>query len=263
MADPAVRADPENSHRPAWDDGPMRMRQRVIWQATGLVLLMAAIVIVALTVGLPDLDGLRADLARMGWWAGVVFAGLYAAATLSPLPKTVLTLAAGALFGVPIGLLLVVVGANIGAIAGFGIGRVLGRETVRRIVGVRFERFDALLERRGFFAILTARLIPVVPFTAVNYLAGLTVVRLRDFVAGTVLGMIPATTAYVTVGAYGAEPGSWPFLAAVGALVLLTVVGVVMARRRRRPAADTVPDGLDRPPVIRASDRVSSTAESR
>jgi uncharacterized membrane protein YdjX (TVP38/TMEM64 family) len=206
---------------------------RLIWQAAGLVLLIGALVTVALTVGLPDLTAIRDDFARMGWWAGIAFAGIYAAATLSPLPKTVLTLAAGALFGVPVGLLVVVIGANVGAAAGFGIGRLLGRETVGRLVGSRFDRFDALLTRRGFVAVLTARLIPIVPFTAVNYLAGLTVVRLRDFLAGTLLGMIPATAAYVTVGAYGAAPGSWPFLSAVAALLLLTSVALVMARRRR------------------------------
>lgn len=232
----------------------MRMRQRVIWQAAGLVLLIAAVVAVALTVGLPDPEALRAELARMGWWAGVAYAGIYAAATLSPLPKTPLTLAAGALFGVPVGLIVVVVGATVGAVAGFGIGRALGRDTVRRIAGVRSERFDALLVRRGFITILTARLIPVVPFTAVNYLAGVTVVRLREFVLGTVLGMVPATTAYVTVGAYGAEPGSWPFLAAVSALLLLTVVGLLVTRRRRRPAALTPPSTADRA-SIRAGQR--------
>lgn len=206
---------------------------RLIWQAAGLVLLIGALVAVALTVGLPDLAELRADFARMGWWAGIVFAGIYAAATLSPLPKTVLTLAAGALFGVPVGLLVVMIGANVGAAAGFGIGRMLGQEAVRRLIGPRFERFDARLIRRGFVAILVARLIPIVPFTAVNYLAGLTVVRLRDFLAGTVLGMIPATAAYVSIGAYGGTPGTWPFLAAVVALLLLTLVGLVLARRRR------------------------------
>lgn len=208
--------------------------RRLIWQAVGLLLLVGAMVVLALTVGLPDVAALRADLAQRGWWAGVVFAGIYAAATLSPLPKTVLTLASGALFGVPVGLAVVLVGANVGAVVGFWIGRALGPETVRRLVGTRVDRFDGLLGRRGFLAILTARLIPVVPFTAVNYLAGLTVVRLRDFVAGTALGMIPATTAYVTVGAYGATPGSWPFLAAVAALVLLTLVGGVVTHRRRR-----------------------------
>lgn len=77
-----------------------------------------------------------------------------------------------------------------------------------------------------------------VPFAALNYLSGLTAVRTSSYFLATVIGILPATTAYVAVGAYGNEPGSLPFLAAIGALVMLTVVGVVVSRRRRDGASD-------------------------
>lgn len=194
---------------------------------------IAAAGVVALVVGVPSTQQVRTTVAAWGWWAEVAFAGLYAVVTLTPLPKTVFTLAAGAVFGLGGGLPSVVAGALVGSLASFFLGRVLGREGVRRFTGARVDRLDDLLERRGLTAVLAARLVPVVPFTAMNYVAGLTSLRLRDFVVGTALGMLPATTAYVTIGAYGSAPGSWPVLVSVAGLVLLTAVGAVAAWRRR------------------------------
>ena len=76
--------------------------------------------------------------------------------------------------------------------------------------------------------------VPVLPFTAVNYGSGLTSVRATHYIAGTALGIIPGTVAYVALGAFGADPGSWQFVTAVAALVLLSLVGLALRRLRRR-----------------------------
>lgn len=113
---------------------------------------------------------------------------------------------------------------------------------MQRLTGVRVGRFEEHLARRGFLAVLIARLIPVVPFAVVNYLAGVTAIRVRVFVVATALGMLPATTAYVALGAYGSRPGSWPFVVAVAALVALTVIGgTARWQRRRAPAPASGP----------------------
>lgn len=207
-----------------------------------LLMLGVAAVAVAVLVGVPNLTQLRTSFGGGGLLGGLAFSGLYAAVALSPLPKTVFTLAAGALFGVPLGLLVVMAGATGGAVAAFYLGRWLGRDAVHRLTRIRTERFDERLARRGLWTILILRLIPLVPFTALNYLAGLTALRLRDFLIGTVIGMLPATTASVTVGAYGSQPESWPFLVAVGALLVLSAAGLLAARRRshtRRPTCES------------------------
>ncbi len=224
--------------------GIMTLRAGLL-RGAGLVLLVAMVVTAAILVGVPDAQRLRDGVVALGWWAPVAFSALYAVVSLSPLPKTVFTLAAGALFGLAAGVVIVVSGAMLGAVAAFYLGRLLGRDTVRWLTGGRLDRLDALLTGNGLRTILVARLIPIVPFTAVNYLAGLTAVRLRHFTLGTVIGILPATTAYVTVGAYGWQPGAWPMWAALATLLVLTVGGLIGERYRRRHPKTTGPVGSE------------------
>jgi uncharacterized membrane protein YdjX (TVP38/TMEM64 family) len=206
-----------------------------------LVFLVVAAAVLAVSVGLPDAAQLRADIAAAGPAAPLVFVLLYALVTLAPLPKNVLTVIAGLLFGLVEGAIIVFLGALLGASAAFVLGRLLGREAVERLTGRRVARIDSLLSRHGLWAVLGVRLVPVLPFTAINYAAGLTAVRNRDYLIGTALGIIPGTIAYASLGAYGTSPGSWPFTVAVVALVALTAGGAAAAHRHRRrsePTAD-------------------------
>ncbi len=207
--------------------------------AVALAVLTAIVVSVAV-LGVPSRAQLRSDFTGLGVWAPVLFGLLYAAVSLSPLPKTVFTLAAGALFGVPLALAVVVSGAMVGALVAFGTARWLGRDTVERWTrrrprtAIAYARTTDLLERRGLVAVLVLRLVPLVPFTALNYLSGLSTVRLRDFIIGTLVGILPATTAAITIAAYGSRPGSWPFVAGILTLAGLSVAGLVLAAIHRR-----------------------------
>lgn len=203
--------------------------------AKGIVLLVfvAVAVAVGLLVPLPAIDDVRQAVAELGWAGGAVFALLYAAITLTPAPKNVLSVAAGLVFGFGWALVLVYVGAVLGAAAAFGLGRWLGRDAVERYTGTRVARLDELVSRRGFTTVLGMRLIPIIPFTAINYGAGLTAVRRRDYALGTALGIIPGTLAYVALGAFGLEFG-WPAWVAIGVLGALMITGAIWAERRRR-----------------------------
>ena len=224
-------------------------RRAAVLRLIVLLVLIGAALVLAHLIGVPGPAELQTRFAGLGWWAGALYAAVYAAATLSPLPKSVFTLAAGAVFGLAQGLVVVVVGACAGAVVAFYLARALGRDGLYRLTGVRTHRLDAQLARRGFLTVLVARLIPVVPFTIVNYLAGVTALRMPVFLAATALGMLPATTAYVALGAYGSEPGSWPFWAALTALAALTAGGGVMALVHRRAAARALMDGPRTPPA--------------
>ena len=204
------------------------------------LLILAVAITAAVVVGLPDVAILRADIAAAGPAGPAVFVLAYAVATLAPLPKNVLSAVAGLLFGLAAGIALVFVAAMLGALTAFWLGRVLGRGAVERLTGARVARVDELLSRRGVMAVIGVRLVPVVPFTAINYTAGLTAVRLRDYVIGTAVGIVPGTVAYVTLGTYGSGPVSWPVALSATALGLLTIAGVVAARRSQARAASEV-----------------------
>lgn len=164
----------------------------------------------------------------------LAFVLLYALVTLLPLPKNVFAAVAGVLFGLERGIVVVLLAALLGAAAAFGLSRALGREDVERLTGARVARVDALLRRHGMLTVIAVRLVPVLPFTAINYAAGLTSVRIRDYALGTAVGIVPGTVSFVALGTFGTTPVSWPFLLSITALALLIGGGLLVARRTRR-----------------------------
>lgn len=209
----------------------------VVVRAVSFVVFVALAVAVGLMVGVPSLDQVQETVDSWGWAGGAVFVALYAAITLTPAPKNVLSVAAGLVFGFAGALALVYLGALLGAAAAFALGRWLGRDAVERYTGARVARLDELVRRRGLAAVIGVRLIPIIPFTAINYGAGLTAVRRRDYALGTAIGIIPGSAAYVALGAFGLEFG-WPAWVAIGVLGALTLAGAIWAERGRRIRRD-------------------------
>ncbi len=208
------------------------------WWIRPLILLIVVIagVAVSLTIDIPSIDELRSTVAKVGWAGPVLYAAAYAALVLTPVPAAISTITAGVLFGLPIGLAVSLTGAVVGASIGFGLSRVLGRGAVERLDSDRLRRLDDLLRRRGLIAMIGIRLVPLLPFAALNYACGLSAVRARDYVLGTAIGILPGAAAYATIGAFGGDPGSLPFLLALGGLGALTIGGAIVIRRRRKPA---------------------------
>lgn len=211
------------------------------------LLIIAALAVAALT--LPLQQGLRTAVAWAATHrelAGVAFVALYVAATVAFVPGLPLTLAAGALFGVVEGTVLVSIGSTLGATAAFLAGRTVARDWVRRRIAdwPRFVAVDRAVESRGFLVVLLTRLSPLFPFFLLNYAYGVTAVRVRDYVLGSWLGMMPATAAYVYAGSLAAGvsqalageavlgTSGWLLLAlGFGATVTVTLVVTRVARR--------------------------------
>lgn len=211
-------------------------RRASILRLCALAAFLIAVTVAGLLIPLPSVTALRSSVGSAGPLGAVLFVIGYALLTLTPAPKSVLSIVAGIVGGFAAGVLAVYLGALLGAAAAFLIGRRLGRRAVERLTGTRMETLDHALATRGFLAILTLRLIPVVPFTAINYGAGLTGVRRRDYALGTAIGIIPGDLAYVAVGAYGVRLG-WEFWAALVGLAALTAAGSLLGLRMRRRAA--------------------------
>ena len=132
-------------------------------------------------------------------WAPVIFVALYAVATALAVPGTILTFAGGAVFGFWWGTLLNMLAANIGANAAFLLARTFGRDGVRTLMGDdsrALEKLDNVVTRHGFQGLLTLRLIPLVPFNALNFGSGLMPLTWRTYAVATLIGIVPGTAIY-------------------------------------------------------------------
>lgn len=134
--------------------------------------------------------------------APVVFMTLYAAAIAFSLPGgTALTIAGGFLFGNVVGTACVVVAATVGASAVFLVARTALGEPLRARAGPWLGRLEAGFQRNAFSYLLVLRLIPLFPFFVVNLVPAFLGVRLAPYVGATLVGIVPATFVYATVGA--------------------------------------------------------------
>ncbi|MCP9946629.1 VTT domain-containing protein [Streptomyces somaliensis] len=166
--------------------------------------------------------------------AVVLFGVAYGLCTAAFVPRPVLNLASGALFGAQAGLAAAVAGTVLGAGVAFALGRALGRDALRPLLRGRWaEAADGQLGRHGFRSTLVIRLFPGVPFAAANYGAAVSRVGYAPFLLGTALGCVPNTAAYVVAGSRAATPASPAFLLAAGFIALSVAAGAVVAWRRR------------------------------
>ncbi|PSN17808.1 TVP38/TMEM64 family protein [filamentous cyanobacterium CCP5] len=174
----------------------------------------------------------------LGPWQEVAFITAHVVATAVAVPGTVLVVAGGVLFGVVWGTVWSVVGATLGAIAAFAIARYGLREQCRRWFKHQtiLNQIDHHLQRQAFWYVLAVRFAPISPFNLINFLFGLTSVRLKTYVLGTSVGIIPGTAAYTWIGAAGFNAfkrGEWlPLILALLALTGLSLIPVVIRHRR-------------------------------
>jgi uncharacterized membrane protein YdjX (TVP38/TMEM64 family) len=148
-----------------------------------------------------QLPRLTAAVDGLGVWGPIVFIAGYALACVAFVPASLLTLAAGALFGLVKGTVYVLAGATLGATAAFFIARYFARDWVAARVqkDPRFAAIDAAIAGQGRKVVFLLRLSPVIPFNVLNYALGLTQVRAVDYVVASA-GMIPGTVLYVYSG---------------------------------------------------------------
>jgi uncharacterized membrane protein YdjX (TVP38/TMEM64 family) len=188
--------------------------------------------------------------------AGALLFGLgYIVAVVAFVPGSVLTMAAGTIFGLASGTAIVFVAATLGASAAFLVSRYLARPLVeRRLAGnERFAAVDRAIGQEGRKIVFLLRLSPLFPFNLLNYLLGLTRVRFRDYVLASA-GMLPATLLFVYYGAIlgdvarvasGAPiPRRREYYVLLGiGLVATIVVTVLLTRTARRALRDAIGDG--------------------
>ncbi|MGW6737252.1 TVP38/TMEM64 family protein [Streptomyces sp. NPDC055013] len=166
--------------------------------------------------------------------AVVLFAVAYGLITVAFVPRPLLNLAAGALFGSEWGIGSALAGTVLGAGLAFGLGRLLGQEALRPLLrGRLLKAADGQFSRHGFRSMLAVRLFPGVPFWAANYAAAVSRMGYVPFLLATAIGSIPNVAAYVVAGARASTPTSPAFLIALACIALPALAGAVVAWRKR------------------------------
>ncbi len=205
------------------------------WSRLGLLVLLLAAAGTGVLLFEPQrllADGWPPQIS--GAAAVVLFSVAYGVCTAAFVPRPLLNLAAGALFGSQAGLAGAIAGTVLGAGIAFGLGRFLGQDALRPLLRGRIvTAVDGQLSRHGFRSMLAARLFPGIPFWAANYCAAVSRMGWAPFLLATGLGSIPNTAAYVIAGSQAATPTSPAFLIAMGFIAVTGVAGAAVAWRKR------------------------------
>lgn len=213
----------------------------------GLVLALLALGIAAAWRwrGLFDPQALTGAIARNPA-APVAFLALHIAASLFFVPRTLLAVGAGLLFGAWWGTLWAALGSILGALCGFLIARYLDAGLVARANPARLANLLQRAERGGWRTVAVLRLVPVIPHSLTNYALGLTRVGVGAYAVGSLLGQLPLTIAFVDLGAAGERAFAggdwrhqvlWPTLVGFTALAVSLLVPALLRRRPPLPEA--------------------------
>ena len=171
-------------------------RTRILLTTLGV----AAVVAIVLLVPLPTAVQLRDWATSVGPWFPLAFLAAHIVVTVLPFPRTAFTLAAGLLFGPVLGVLIAVTASTASALLALCAVRALGWQLSNLVSHPAIESVDARLRARGWAAVLSLRLIPVVPFSVLNYAAGASSVQVLPYLFATLAGLLPGTAAVVVLG---------------------------------------------------------------
>lgn len=176
---------------------------------------------------------LKTEVLSWGPWGPLLYVLLYGVGPSFLVPGAVMTIAGGLAFGALWGGIWSLVGANLGALIAFAAGRFLGRSFVEGIIGSRFRHLLDRLMRNGFYIILYLRIVPVIPYNALNLLAGASPIEFSDYLWASVIGMIPGTILFAFLGDALWHPASPRFLLAVAMIIACFAAGETYRRWKK------------------------------
>lgn len=171
-------------------------RKRPLIVAGGVIAIVAALALLwrytplASVVTADNVIGVARAFAQH-WWAPLMVVLAYTPASMVMFPRPLLTMAAVVVFGPWEGFAYAMTGVVLAGTAGYAVGRLVHRDTVRRLAGPRLHRLTAVLQRRGILAVTLVRFVPIAPYLVVNVVMGAMRIRLHHFILGTFLGMLP------------------------------------------------------------------------
>ena len=176
-------------------------------------------------------------------YAVPLFLLIYAVGGTLGVPGSLLTITGGVVFGFELGTLLNWTGATIGAVGGYWLARLLGRDAIERIGGKKIYALERLADAHAFTTVLRLRLIPVVPFNALNFACGLVGLDFASYIVATILGDLPVTAAYtyfadaLVSGVAGARREALIRASIAGGLLILLSFLPALIKRLRQSKA--------------------------
>lgn len=166
-------------------------------------------------------DNIRHQISSFGILSAIIYILSYAIRPFIFLPVTPFTIAGGFLFGTTTGLILTLIGRTIlSATIAFCLSRYLFRDYVRSKIKNRYAIWDGRLEKGGIAYIAIMRMIPMLPFDMVGYIAGSSSITYKRYITGTFLGDLPGVFVLTFLGSSLLEPGSFQFYLSI----ILTII---------------------------------------
>ncbi|HEV2776637.1 MAG TPA: TVP38/TMEM64 family protein [Solirubrobacteraceae bacterium] len=203
------------------------------WRVAAFVALLGGVFLAVASSGGLSSDRVRDAIDPLGAAAVPGFILVSALLTCALFPGPLLAGASGLLFGTALGTPVAIAAATLGATLAFCIARFFAHDAVQTLTPERVRPLQDWIERRGFWAVLYARIAPGVPYSLVNYAAGLTRVALPAFAAATAIGVAPRAFAYTALGGSLDNLASPEAIIAYAALVVMALTGVVLLRAER------------------------------
>ena len=205
--------------------------------------LTVAVVVVVRALPLDEAVGMLRSLAEAGGTPGMVWFGVaYVVLALLFVPGAALTIVAGGLYGVGWGIVVVAIATSVADAAAFVLGRYVARDAVLRLMDrhPRFKIVDRTITRGGWRMVALIRLNPTIPYSASNYLFGVTGVSFVPFLLSSGVFTLPGAFAYLYLGYVGAEtldgsnwnPVEWGLLV-LGLVVTIVAIAYVTVLARR------------------------------
>lgn len=206
--------------------------RRVVRRALAAAALVALVLLGSYFIPLPSIGSVRAwgdDLGPAFPW---LFFAAYAVVTIAPIPRSTFTVMSGIFFGPVVGFVGAMIASSIAAVAAFGLVRALGRDRVRPFLKKPVVKaVEYRLERRGWLAVGSLRLIAACPFSVANYCSALSSVRPVPFTVASIIGMAPGTAAVVMLGdSLTGETNPLQLLVS-GALFAVGIAGLILDAR--------------------------------
>jgi uncharacterized membrane protein YdjX (TVP38/TMEM64 family) len=193
-----------------------RGRRGTVLRAAALPVLVAGLALAAWQLPIRDLASQASHIGP------AVAVAVGAALMMALVPRTVISLTCGALFGTALGAGCALLAAVAGAGLAFAVGRLLGRDFIAARTGGRLSRVDGWLRRRGLLSVLVVRMLPLAPYGLVSYAYGASGTRTHHYLGGTLLGALPSAVTYAAIGAAAGAAGGFNPLTLIPAGLSLT-----------------------------------------